>query len=866
MRNLITGVFIVLSGFVFTQGVASTSCDQAQSICNTLPVPFPLTTGPSPNPTVPPSGSFSNPNVNPAGVNAGCLLAGELNPNWFVLNVTSNGQLEFQIGAPGGSGYYDWELWPYNPITGCTDIANNLVAPVACNWNASSLGFTGMSTGGPPAGGIAGNFQPSIPVQAGEQYILMFSNYSSQIGNVNLTFPATGASIGCTAGVPDQDICLGDTAYVDIIITGFTGVDTYSWSPTNGVSNPTGASNVAVNPVVTTNYTVYVFDNGAPYDTVDFTINVIDPPAPNAGVDQTTCLGDPIQLAGSANDPVNNTILWTEDVSGVAPPPSINYAPNNSDLNAVVTTNQLGTYLFILEESNAICGSVYDTVEIVVGELQITATSIPPTCEGFNDGQIHVTSVDAIEYSYDGGITWVPDSFYVTAMNGVYSVCGRSITGCEKCINVDVVDPPPVVVSVSNDTLICENGTAYLSASATGGTSFLFHWDFTTSTAANQIENPSVATTYTVYAENQNGCVSLPESIDVTIRPPLTGTISPFDTVCPTYSTDLTATVTGGLGMPYTFVWTTTETQTGPDNHTITVTPNSTTTYTVTVTDECESTPLIMQTDVRVAPLPVPDFTILNPIQCEPAVFDIVNTTDPTMSQYVYWLIDDQFAYLNEDTITTPEFWAGDYDIHMMVTSFEGCVDSTTFTNAINVKPKPVADFKYSPNPVTMFNTTVSFVNYSFNGYSYEWSFEEGYPATSTQTDVQVEFPDGQVGTYDIMLITTSELGCVDTMLHELIVFPEVIIYAPNAFTPDNDEHNQDWRVYMEGVDIYEFDLLIFDRWGELIWESHDLTVPWDGTYKGRNLPAGTYTWTIKTKDVLNDGKYEYNGHVNIIR
>ena len=72
-----------------------------------------------------PSGSISNPGSNPAGVNSGCLFAGELNPNWFVLNVTSNGPLEFQIGASGGSGYFDWELWPYNPATGCNDIANN---------------------------------------------------------------------------------------------------------------------------------------------------------------------------------------------------------------------------------------------------------------------------------------------------------------------------------------------------------------------------------------------------------------------------------------------------------------------------------------------------------------------------------------------------------------------------------------------------------------------------------------------------------------------------------------------------------------------------------------------------------------------
>ena len=60
----------------------------------------------------------------------------------------------------------------------------------------------------------------------------------------------------------------------------------------------------------------------------------------------------------------------------------------------------------------------------------------------------------------------------------------------------------------------------------------------------------------------------------------------------------------------------------------------------------------------------------------------------------------------------------------------------------------------------------------------------------------------------------------------------------------------------MEGIDIYDFELLIFDRWGEVIWESHDVEVGWDGTYNGKVVPEGTYTWIIRTKDLLNDDKY----------
>jgi gliding motility-associated-like protein len=165
-----------------------------------------------------------------------------------------------------------------------------------------------------------------------------------------------------------------------------------------------------------------------------------------------------------------------------------------------------------------------------------------------------------------------------------------------------------------------------------------------------------------------------------------------------------------------------------------------------------------------------------------------------------------------------------------------------------------------------MFNTTVNFQNTSFNGYTYQWFFEDGYPSQSTQEDVDVSFPDGVTGTYDITLITTSQLGCSDTMDYELIVFPEVLIYAPNTFTPDGDEFNQDWLIHMEGVDLYDFELLIFNRWGEVVWESHDITVPWDGMYNGKPLKQGMYNWVVRTKDILNDGKYTYTGHVTILR
>ena len=876
MKKTLLALFVGISGMVSSQATspASPDCNLAENVCANNGSNFPLGTNQGVL-DIPMGNNISNPTTNPQGVNTGCLLAGELNPNWFVINVGTSGNLEFTIGAAGSNGFFDWALWPFTPGStpgnspSCQGIFDNTLPPVACNWNASSAGFTGMWNGGTPPGGVAGNFQPSIPVNAGEAYVLMFSNFSSLTGNAQLSFPTNPGSAGitCQPGTPDQTICLGSSADVTIIPPPTFNNPEFNWLVTNGVSNTSGGVNVQVTPTVTTEYHVEVTDPGLPGALVvdTFTITVIPPHSPDAGPDQEVCFGDIIQLAGVPENPANS-VTWTTDVTQVNPTPTVTMAPTPNMAGPLANVNQLGTYLFIFQENNAVCGVRQDTMQLIVSDINLTATATPPSCNGVADGEVHITSAGAVEYSFDGGTSWQPDSFNVVLPAGTYTVCSKSALGCTKCVDVDVIDPAPVVVSVSNDTTVCQNGTANISASATGGTTFDFHWDFTTNTDATQVVNPLSSSIYTVYAENENGCVSTSESITVTVLPALTGTITPWDTICPGYPTDITATVSGGIGQPYDFVWSSGDTQNGPNIHTISANPPQTTTYTVTITDACESTPLVMETNIRVAPLPVPAYEVLDPEQCEPAIFHIVNMTDPTLNQYDYWLFDNEHEYFNQDTIVTPPMYAGSYDLQMIVTTYEGCVDSLTFEDMVTVKPKPVADFKHSPNPVLMFNTEVLFTNYSFNGHTYEWTFEEGFPSTSTQTNVTVQFPDGQTGQYDVQLITTSELGCKDTMDYELVVFPEVLIYAPNTFTPDGDEFNQDWRVYMEGIDIYDFDLLIFDRWGELIWESHDVTVPWDGTVKGRPVPPGTYTWIIRASDMLNDGKYEYNGSVTILR
>lgn len=586
------------------------------------------------------------------------------------------------------------------------------------------------------------------------------------------------------------------------------------------------------------------------------------------------CEGDLIQLNGPTG------VSYIYDWSG---PNGFTSNLQNPTLPATIAA--AGTYQLILTDNTCPLADTAETVVVVNPVPDVDPSPDQTVCHGdltqsvMFTGSVPGTTFDWTNTNTTTGLgnmgagdiaAWTGNAIGVVETSTIEVTPSTAFcVGTPDVFEITILPTPEV--SVSNDTIICENGTATMTAvgSGGGGGPYTYFWGHTANNDSLQQVNPLTPTNYTVYVENIFGCISAVEDIDVNLHPPLSGNISPFDTICPGYPTDVWANTSGGIGLPYTFTWSTTETQTGPNNHTISVNPPQTQTYTVTITDECETTPLVLSTEVFVAPLPVPQYEVLNPEQCEPAVFTIVNTTDPNLSEFVYWWVEPNMQYLNVDTIVTDSLMEGFYDMQMIVTTDQGCVDSLTFADALHVKGQPIANFKHSPNPVLMFNTNVLFQNYSVGAVDYQWYFEGGTPATSQlNNNVQVMFPDGQTGTYDIRLIATSELGCIDTMDYELIVFPEILIYAPNTFTPDGDEFNQGWRVFMEGIDLQDFNLTIFNRWGQIVWESKDITVEWDGTYgqNGRPVQDGTYTWFIRASDALNDDKYEFNGHVNIIR
>jgi hypothetical protein len=155
---------------------------------------------------IPDLGSIANPDYghaefNPWGTtNEGCLRANELNSTWMLVNVETGGTLAFTFGGLGTQiGYYDWTMFEYDANT-CSDILNDQIAPIRCNWNGVNYGGTGI---GPsvPSGGHTSNYEPHLDVNDLDRFMIVFSNWSSVTTNVPLQFYGT-AVVSCTAISP----------------------------------------------------------------------------------------------------------------------------------------------------------------------------------------------------------------------------------------------------------------------------------------------------------------------------------------------------------------------------------------------------------------------------------------------------------------------------------------------------------------------------------------------------------------------------------------------------------------------------------------------------------------------------------------
>ena len=123
----------------------------------------------------------------------------------------------------------------------------------------------------------------------------------------------------------------------------------------------------------------------------------------------------------------------------------------------------------------------------------------------------------------------------------------------------------------------------------------------------------------------------------------------------------------------------------------------------------------------------------------------------------------------------------------------------------------------------------------------------------------------GDTGIFTITLIISDNNGCTDSYQQTISIEGDYIVFTPSAFTPNGDGRNDIFIPEGIGISRDHYEFYVFNRWGELIFESYNPSVGWDGTYKGKLVKLDAYVWLLRTWD-NNQHPHEYMGHVTVVR
>jgi len=301
----------------------------------------------------------------------------------------------------------------------------------------------------------------------------------------------------------------------------------------------------------------------------------------------------------------------------------------------------------------------------------------------------------------------------------------------------------------------------------------------------------------------------------------------------------------------------------------VTFTPSAgSTIYTVTGTS---SAGCVNTDQVTVTTTLVPNVSFTPNVTNGCAPLTVTFTNESTNSNGCVWNFGDGSTANGCGPITNTYDDEGCYDVTLTVTSANGCTSTFTAPDLICVEAAPEAYFIPSSSIVTEFENLIEFTNESLGAVSYLWNFGDN-TETSTEVNPSHVYPMSQQGdSWTVMLVAYSPLGCTDTALATIYFQEELIFYVPNTFTPDFDDYNQTFQpIFTSGFDPYDFQMWIFNRWGEIVFESRDASKGWDGSYGSNNevemVQDGTYTWKIEFKASKNDEHLRFLGHVNVIR
>jgi gliding motility-associated-like protein len=673
--------------------------------------------------------------------------------------------------------------------------------------------------------------------------------------NVNLIMPPTPVITGSTT------VCAGSsTAYS---VTSASG-NLFSWTVTGGSiagSPNSSAVNIIWGTGSSGTVTVTQTNSYGCDSTVSINVNIISLPVVSIMVPQNSCLDMLSQF--SVNLQPGENAVWNVTGGTFVGPNNmstvdVGWSTGGFHNISVVVTNSSGCTTTV----NANAFVELPPTPIISGPSPVCETDTAQYSVAYIPGHTYIWNVTGgsiVSFNISNTI----DVQWWSAGTGTVSCKQISPAGCDSTVLKSIVINQKPVPVINGNIYVCEHTSENYYVQSNPGSNYA--WTVTGGFITGNTNGSSVSVnwdvngsaTLTVVETNNSGCAqfyTMPITVQAapvpTINGSITGCITPVTT---NYSTPWT--------VNSSFIWTVTggSIVSGNGSNSVNISWNTvgTNTVTLTVTNTmtgCDSTATL---NVNVTAIIPPTVSASVSSGCPPlTVMFSGNNSIP--GQTYMWSFGDNFASTGSNP-THIYNSSGNFTVTVVTMNANGCSD--TAHGFVIVRPTPNASFTHNfINDIHYIpESTLILTNTSTGGQTYMWTFGTGDTSNAFEPPYVYHLPDD----YIIHLYVTNQWGCRDSAQQGIRVRVRENIYIPNAFSPNGDNVND--YFFVDGANISNIKMVIFDRWGEILVRTEDKNFKWDGTFKGDKCQQGVYGYFVTTKGA-NGTENEYKGTITLVK
>ncbi len=724
-----------------------------------------------------------------------------------------------------------------------------------CN-NTISFNLFSLLSNNPDSGGFwegpsnltngdLGTFDPNVNSSGDYEYIVLGSGgcpNDTAIVSVTLTI-APNAGLGnsisfCSSDAPSD---LFDLITNNPDNSGF-------W---NGPSSLSNGSLGSFNPSSNQSGTYFYIVNGSgtcANDTAFVIVNVST--APNAGIDGLVSLCE------------NQAAIELIDYLGGNPQQNGIWSPNTINGSGIFdpSVDNGGIYTYTVS-GIAPCLNTTSEVEVTISSNPIVQENISPiSCYAADDAEIILdispSAGNVVNWTFPNStVISQQDIFNLSPGNYEYEVISGN--GCITSNVITIIEPAQVdiqlTVTFQTCPSVCDGNIFATSNNGVGNVQYSIDG----LTFGNGSFNGLCSGNYTITAIDNNGCQNTINTVISDLGTSNEPNINPISNVCEDGGTIiLTADIAGGTWFGFGIsdnvngIFDPSQTGIGVFN------------VIYTIQGQCGGDDTLT---ISVVENPSGSILFSDSLGCAPFVVNFSNPMTNTNLANCIWNMGDgtsinscsSFDYTFDDS--------GCNEISLTLENNDGCSSTIFADQQICVLPIPDPSFEY--NSLSFDESSTLFQASAIDSSLSEYSWLENGINVGQNISFEYDFEGfPNVNETEICLSVSNDAGCTNISCETITYKENFTLYIPNTFSPNSDGINDVFNPVIYKTIPESFELLIFNRWGQLVFETNEIDASWDGTFKNEQAQIDTYIYKVIYKLYNDPYIYRQKGHVNLIR